>query len=389
MQLPDFGRFEEAEALLHEAASAAAEGLTDFGQQTYLTGLRVLLKSLDSDVKFCAGGREMAFGLMTQALIARLHTERGWKDHPHCKSLLLRKPLVITGIPRTGTTALHQLLAEDPQFQGLDHWLTSTPMPRPPRYLWNDHPHYQASERGLAQWYERVPALKKQHLVRADSVDECLEILMQDFVSNRFASTVAALSYDRWWQQQSELPSYQRMVDILRLIGNNDPDKTWLLKNPGHTWAASELLTVLPDACIVQTHRDPTVAIPSTASTIFTSRTAFEGEATDPEVLGRREAHIWRTALDRTLAARAGAADQFFDVRFSDFVSNPVRVVRAIYERFGFELTDETLARMTSWVQKHPQHEHGKHEVTAEQFGLTQAGLREYYWDYIERFDLH
>ena len=388
MKLPAVDCFEKAESLLHATASATAEGLTDFGDQSYLTGLRVLLRALDRDMHFCDGGRENAFGVMLQALVARLYTERGWKDYPEAKQLALNKPLVITGIPRSGTTALHRLLAVDPQFQGLNHWLTTSPLPRPPLSSWSANPHYQASEMALAQWQQLVPAMKQQHLVQVGEVDECLEVLMQDFVSNRFGATLAVPSYDAWWRKQSELPSYRRFTDTLRLIGSNDPEKTWLLKNPGHTWGARELLAVLPDACVVQTHRNPVEAIPSTASTMYTARVVFEGAAADASALGQREAQLWRDSLDRMSESRARTPERFHDVRFADFVADPLRIIRSIYDRFGFELTDETEARMQQWVQDHPRHEHGRHEFTAEQFGLTERGLRCQYRDYIEQFDL-
>jgi hypothetical protein len=146
------------------------------------------------------------------------------------------KPLVITGIPRSGTTALHLHLAMDPRFQGLNHWLTEVLQPWPPRSQWECNAHFKASVQGLQAMYRRAPALKRTHHVEAGDVDECLEVLMQEFVGNRFASMMAIDTYDRWWQEQNELVFYRRYLDVLRLIGANEPEKTWLLKNPGHIY---------------------------------------------------------------------------------------------------------------------------------------------------------
>ena len=136
------------EQQLHAAATQMSGGLTDFGPQDYLPGLRALLDSMLRDMQFSEIGRQFGMGTIAGTLAARLHTEHGWKQRPDYRRVEIRRPLVITGIPRTGTTALHKLLSMDPQFQGLEHWLTEAPQPRPPRETWATHPAYQASVAG-------------------------------------------------------------------------------------------------------------------------------------------------------------------------------------------------------------------------------------------------
>ena len=125
-------KFRDAEAVLHEAAIKQT-GLDDFGDSAYLDGLRVLLSALDTDLKLTGVYRERVFGSIVGVLIGRLYAAKGWREHPDCLQTAVRRPLIITGIPRTGTTALHKALSMDPQFQGLELWLAQTPMVRPPR----------------------------------------------------------------------------------------------------------------------------------------------------------------------------------------------------------------------------------------------------------------
>ena len=165
-------------------------------------------------------------------LTARLHTEKGWRERPDCRTIPIRRPLVITGIPRTGTTALHKLLSMDPQFQGLEHWLTETPMVRPAKETWASNPAYQASVAGLEAYFKIMPEMRKAHEMVAGEVEECLEVLRQSFLTNRFGAGIYLPSYDDWFFRQDERESYRRYADVLRLIGADEPEKRWLLKNP-------------------------------------------------------------------------------------------------------------------------------------------------------------
>jgi len=382
-------KFSGSEALLHDTA-AAATGFSDFGGDDYREGLGVLLAALDQGPPLTPLGRELIFGMILGTLVARLFTEAGWKQRPDCLRPPIRRPLVITGIPRTGTTALHKLLSLDPQFQGLDHWLTDTPMPRPPRETWSAHPCFQQSAAGLRMLFELVPELRISHDIAVDEVDECLEVLKQDFVSNRFGSTVDVPAYDEWFWPRSERASYRRYADVLRLIGADEPDKTWLLKNPGHLAQLECLLDVFPDACVVQTHRDPAKSVPSLCSLLQALRRGFYGAANRPELQGPREMRYWAQAAQSAMAVRARAArpQQFFDVDHRRFHAEPLTVVGEIYAHFGFALAAETRSRMREWLAANPAAKHGEHRYTPEQFGLTAGVVRERFAGYIRQHAL-
>jgi hypothetical protein len=378
-----------AEQQLHAAAKQMAGGLEDFGPSQYLPGLRALLDSMLREMQFTEIGRQFAMGTIAGTLAARLHTEAGWKRRPDFRKVTIRRPLVITGIPRTGTTALHKLLSLDPQFQGLEHWITEAPQPRPPRETWAANPAYQASVAGLEMFFSLMPEMRLAHDIVADEVDECLEVLRQDFVSNRFASGMYTPSYQGWLQQQDEGPSYRRFVDVLRLVGVDAPGQRWLLKNPGHVATMDVLLDVLPDACVIQTHRDPVKAIPSLCSTLHMARRMFEGDAARAAAIGPREVDYWATAMATTASVRATRDAQFHDVHHRDFHRDPMGVVRGIYDRFDLSLSDATARSMQQWIDASPTTRHGEHRYRLEDYGITAEQVRQRFADYIERHSIN
>jgi len=385
MQVPQ--RFSDAADWLHDTASAQT-GLRDFGPADYRDGLAVLLDALDRDPRIGDNRRPLALGMLTGPLIARLYTQEGWRRHPEYARLRIERPLVITGVPRTGTTALHKLLSMDPQFQGIERWLASTPMVRPPRERWADLPEFQACVAGLNAFLRFAPEMAAAHDMTADTVDECLDVLQQSFVSNTFTSTLDAPAYREWWYGCSELASYRRYADVLRLIGLAEPGKTWLLKNPGHLWGIDALLEVFPDARIVQTHRDPAEAVPSLCSVLEIAQRVYLGDGVRPTEMGPVEAEKWQRAVARTEAARARQPRQFHDVRHIDFRRDPMTVVHGIYERFGITLSAETEAGMRRWLAAQPAEQKAGGRFTAGTYGLRRADIHRQFADYIERYRL-
>lgn len=377
--------FASMEPLLHETASQMAGGLDDFGPPDYLPGLRVLLAAMDAETRFSPMGRQFAFGTLLGTLKARLHTQAGWKRRPEHRDVRIARPLVITGIPRTGTTALHKLLSMDPQFQGLERWLTEAPQPRPPRDTWAANPQFQATVAGLEAFFAAVPEMKLAHDMVADEVDECLEVLQQGFVTNRYPSSIFTPSYDRWFRAQDELPSYRRYADVLRLIGVDAPDRRWLLKNPGHVAQLDCLLEVFPDACVVQTHRDVVKAIGSISSTLHIARKMFEGDQVRLEAIGPRELDYWASAMESTARTRARHPARFHDVHHAEFLRDPMGVVRKIYERFDLALSPEAERRMRAWIAESPTSRHGEHRYDLTDYGVTAQQVKDRFAPYLER----
>jgi Sulfotransferase family len=378
-------KFVGSEDWLHETA-AAQVGASDFGGPEYLTGLRVLLEAYDADVKLDENGRERVFGLLLSVLIARLYAEQGWRRHPECLATEIHRPLIITGVPRTGTTTMQRLLSLDPRHQGVELWLSKAPMVRPPRDQWESHPVYQSTKAAMDALYQVHPEVRLIHEMLADEVDEDYNILVQNFCNNTFPAQVPIPTYDRWWRAQDETPSHLRFADNLKLIGFAEPDKRWVLRNPGHILSLDAVMAAFPDGLIIQTHRDPLKAIPSVCSLIMYGQRDTMGAQFDPVKIGRRENELWAFGVACAMKAQDQHPEKFYNVQFDDLLRDPIGVVRGVYRWAGMELVPAVEAKMNQWLKAHEAAKPGFHRYRAEDFGLTADQIRREYADYIERY---
>ena len=356
---------------LHESATRRT-GLSDFGPD-YRDGLSVLVESYASEAALTPLGEKIARASLRGALVARLLSESGWARFPEYADTPIQRPIFVTGLPRTGTTALHRLLAEDPAHQGLELWLAEAPHPRPPRDTWDDNPIYQAIAAGYAQHHVANPEFLGVHYMAADTVEECWQLLRQSLRSVSYECLAHIPTYSRWLAGQDWTPAYQRHRRNLQLIGLGDT-RRWVLKNPSHLFALDALLTVYPDALVIQTHREPRTAIASMCS-LSAHATAGWSERFTAEVIGRDQLELWARGLDTFTAERARHdPKQFYDVDYHDLVTDPLSTVEAIYHHFGLDLTDEARAAMTA---VHAESTSGKrrptHHYTLTDFNLTEA----------------
>lgn len=367
---------------LHEVARRETS-LSDFGDQTYKEGLRVLLHAFDNDQQLTESGWQSAYDGILRILRARLYSQRGWIEHPEVRKIPIQRPVVIIGLPRTGSTALHRLLAVDAQFQALETWLTEAPMIRPLRETWDTYTAYRACIANFEALYARLPELRKGHVFAADEVEECTLVLMQNFESSVWIVHQDLPTYARWFETRSARESYHRYVNVLRLIGAREPQRRWLLKSPHHTAELDSLFEVLPDACIIQTHRDPLMAIPSFCSGIYSSRKRdLDGQGAKPEIIGPKQCAYWRKILDRVSAVRDRPGTKFCDVDHRRFIADPLGVVRSIYDCFDLTLSPDIEEKMRAWVNASPTSRHGKHEYLVDSWGLTSAQICEYFAHY-------
>ena len=374
---------------LHELVTAET-GSDDFGPDDYLPGLTVLLQSMDYDPRFHEQGRRVAWGMIVGVLKGRAQAIRSMKDNPAYADHAVTSPVVITGVPRTGTTALHRLLAVDERFQGLQTWLLDSPMPRPPIASWGDYPEFRRTAANLEAQYAAAPDHKAVHFRAAEEVHECCMLLRQSFVSNLWACGPSAPTYDAWWQNQSEEAAYRHYFKCVQLIGMNDPDKRWLLKNPGHIDHLDLLLAVYPDAKVIQTHRDPAKAVPSLVSLLMQMHPLYEEGRADQRgpIMLRREVAKWARAVGRCDAVREAHPGKVLDVVHADFHNEPMAVVERIYAFIGMDIPDHTRAALARRIEEKPELQHGVHRYSIADFGMTAQEAREPFGEYVERFDL-
>jgi len=367
---------------LHESASRIT-GLTDFGTDDYGDGLRVLLESYAGEAALTPQGSKAKRSLLRGALVARLLSEAAWRQYPEHAATPITRPIFITGLPRTGTTALHRLLAADPANQGPELWLTEVPQPRPARETWADNPVFGAIQEGFRQHQHSHPELQSVHDIAADQVEECWQLLRQSMTSVSFECLALLPAYSRWLRAQDWQSAYARHRRNLQLIGLWDAGRRWVLKNPSHLFALPALLAVYPDALVIQTHRQPRTAIASVCS-LNAQASAGWSEVFRGEVVGRAQLELWAGGLHRFMADRAGRDPaQFLDVYYDDFVADPMRTVEGIYARLGSPLSDEARRAMTSRQSPGEPARRPTHHYALADFGLTGAAVDERFAGYL------
>ncbi|RMI30875.1 sulfotransferase family protein [Nocardia stercoris] len=362
---------------LHASATKVV-GLTDFGADSdYREALGVLLESYQRDAGLTELGSKMNRYFLRGALAARALSEAGFKANPGYADTVIDRPIFVTGLPRTGTTALHRLLAADPQHQALEMWLADFPQPRPPRDTWADNPIYQALDAGFAQHRVEHPEFMGVHYMSAAEVEECWQLLRQNVTSISYESLAYLPTYSQWLRGQDWTNSYARHKKNLQLIGLGDT-RRWVLKNPSHLFALDALMAVYPDALVIQTHRDPLQVIGSSCSL---SEQAAEGWSTafTPERIGSTQLELWSRGLREFTTARAKYDPaQFLDIDFEDLRADPMGTVDKIYSSFGLERTEAGIAAMRALDDESKSGDRRPvHNYTLETYGLTEAQVRD------------
>jgi Sulfotransferase family len=351
-------------------------GLTDFGPDDYTDGLAVLLESYARDADLTPLGRKRSRGMLRGALTSRLLSQAAWQAYPEHAAVRIERPVFVTGLPRTGTTALHRLLTADPGHQGLEMWLIEVPQPRPPRDTWAANPVFQQLQAAFEQHHIAHPEFMGVHYMAADQVEECWQLLRQSMRSISYECLAHLPGYSAWLRGQDWTAAYHRHRRNLQLIGLNEVGRRWVLKNPSHLFALDALLAVYPDALVIQTHRDPRTAIASVCSLAAQATDGWSGTFRGA-VLGQDQLDLWARGLDCFTAARARYDPaQFYDVQYETFTADPVGTVAAIYGHFGLPLTPAAKRAMHALhAASTAGHARPAHHYTLADFGLTPAGV--------------
>lgn len=369
-----------------EASASRLTTLTDFGGDDYRPGLRALLESYHQDEQLTELGRRVKRSELRGALVARLVSEAGFKLH-QVDDDAIERPIFVTGLPRTGTTALHRLLAADPAHQGLEQWLCEMPQPRPPRETWPANPVYQQIQAGFDRFYAAKPYFAGVHYIAAHTVEECWQLLRQSAMSVSYESLAHLPTYSAWLREQDWTPAYVRHRRNLALIGANDRDKRWVLKNPSHLFALDALLAVYPDALIVQTHRDVKTTLASSCSL---SALATEGYSTRfvADTIGRDQLDLLSRGAEQFMSARERHDPaHFYDVAYPDLVGDPVGTVEAIYRHFGLPWDHRVRAAAAAEdAASRSGRRAPVHRYSLADFGLTQAEVDERFATYTSRY---
>jgi hypothetical protein len=333
--------------LLEEAR--AETGLDDFGEDSFREGLERLVRALRAEADLNAVGQDALRKLIMGLLVQRLQIEDWYRRHPEIGDELIERPLIGLGLPRTGSTALSFLLAEDPGTRSLTSWEAARPCP-PPSTISGSDTRIEQRAADQAQTSQRWQTLM---LASATGPTECQGLMGLDFKSHYFQAFTRIPSYSRWLLNDADLtPTYQYERRVLKLLQWGFPARPWRLKSPSHLLFLDHLDRVFPDARFVMTHRDPAEVVVSVADLYASAASKFSDDI-DLRYIGALNVEHWSVGMQRALAFRAGGTDaRFYDIDFRAMQRDPIGEIRGLYAWLGEPVTEVFEDGMRRWWQE-------------------------------------
>ncbi|OGR31268.1 MAG: hypothetical protein A2139_09210 [Desulfobacca sp. RBG_16_60_12] len=373
--------------LLNQACERT--GLDDYGDDSFREGLRVLLGSYELDAELSFIGRICVNSDTMRLLSNRLRLVEDRRRHPGIGAEVIRRPLFITGLPRSGTTFLHALLAQDPAHRAPQVWEVMHPSPPPETASYATDRRIATTARQLKLADILMPDFKKVHLIGARLPQECIAITSHAFRSYAFETMSAVHSYRAWHDGQDKRPEYEFHRQFLQHLQWRCPGQRWVLKAPGHLLALEGLLQVYPDACILMTHRDPLKVLASCASFTEVLRRAFSDQV-DKAAMARQVSERWAEGAGLAVKHRQAGnlRQQMFDVQYLELVRDPMAMVRRIYEHFDLGLTKAAETAMERFLAENPKDKGGVHRYSLESFGLNPEVERRHFQSYLDCFGI-
>jgi Sulfotransferase family len=374
----------DADAL--HARAIADTGLDDFGPDDYRERLDVYLAALHDIDGMHAPGIVNFFGQLSQWLKNRLLLTDLLTRHPEIHNVELLPPVVIAGLPRTGTTHLHNLLGAAPSFRTLPYWESFEPFPLPSEEGIEPDPRAARMDIAVTMMNTLMPHFALMHEMTTEHVHEEIQLLANDF-STMFMETLAYVPrWESYYLAHDQTSTYEYLATQLKALQFLRGGRRWLLKSPQHLEQLPVLDKVFPGVAVVCTHRDPVpVAISMVAMLAYTARTHRSPVPVEDIAAG------WIDRLELMLAALVGdrdviPPDRSIDVSFDDFMADQLGVAEQVYGLVGEPMTDEVRAAMAEYLGGHQRGRLGKVLTSCEMFGLNEDDLRERFAPYVSRF---
>lgn len=376
-----------AGALIQRAKDAT--GLEHFGEDSFREGLEMLVLSADREARHNDSGRMMLEGMIADLLAKRLHVEDWYRCHPEIDEQEIVAPLMVLGLPRTGSTALHCLLAEDPDVRVIRNWEGMNPTPPPEFATRHNDPRIAIMQGHMDRRAAVTPRMQQMVPSSATSPVEDQLLMGHDFKSQIFQASNRIPSYVEWLNHKADLvPTFAYVKRVLKLLQWRCPPTRWRLKSPSYSLFIGALDQVFPDARYCMTHRDVGSVIPSVADLYF-EMGRITTDAPDKAWMGAVNVESCELGMRRMIAFRdAGHDHRFFDIHFAPFQQDPFPTMAALYDFLGEEFTPQAHANMAAWRTSTPRDKHGAHEYDPADFGLDGAELRARFRFYSDRFNV-
>jgi hypothetical protein len=333
-------------------AARGQTGLEDFGDDSFREGLERLVRAYDEESVLNDLGDVVLPYLITNHLAQRLQVEDWYHRHPEIDEERIEAPLIGLGLPRTGSTALSFLLAEDPHARSLRRWEATNPCP-PPSTVEPPDPRIEQAVAASVMQDEMAPRLAALVPSTPTGPEECQDLMALSFQSHYFQAFAHIPSYSAWLRDADLTATYQYEKRVLKLLQWGMPSRPWRLKCPSHLLWLDALDTVFPDARYVMTHRDPADVMVSVADLYCEVAKQFSA-GVDPRYMGRLNVDHWTVAMERLLEFRTvGRNDRFYDMSFTDVQRDPIGEVRKLYDWLGEPVTDDFELGMLRWWDEH------------------------------------
>jgi hypothetical protein len=360
-------------------------GTEDFGTRDFLEPLGLFLDELpEADLNLM--GRWMTHRFLMRLLVGRIQLTRLTVTDPGVLDEQIVEPLVVTGAPRTGTTILHALLAQDPAHRAPLGWELLYPVPPPREATAETDPRVGLADQELRLLAHVSADLDAIHEYSGRMTKECLSAMSFAFRSEEFTSRYDVPGFAGWLSACDMRPAYDAHRLVLQALQRSWSPRRWTLKSPVHLHALPTLRAVYPDARIVITHRDPLTLLGSVTSLIATLRWAY-GDRVDFTEIARTHARMYHADLDGLVTAQGrGELDAVHHVRYAEFMASPIDVIRSLYDAAGWKLSQDAEARMVGYLERRPQGLHGAHVYRFEDLGLDRPSERARFARYQEAF---
>jgi len=372
------------------AAAAEQTGLDDFGEARFREPLAVLCSALRTEAGLSPAGVTSAWTQLVMLLKNRLLVEDVLKRHPEIHELRVERPIIIAGLPRTGTTHLHNLMSADPALRSLPYWESLEPVLADAERQQRDapDPRVARTEQALEVLNTALPYFRRMHEMTTHHVHEEIQLLAIDFSTMLFETMAVMPSWRDWYKSTDQSPTYRYLETVLKVLQWQRGGVRWVLKSPQHLEQFRPLMATFPDATFVVTHRDP-VSITASLATMVSYSARLSHERVDPHRIGR----YWADRIEDMLHACVDErevlpADQSLDVRFPEFMADDVAMVERIYRVAGQAMTPDVRASMDSFMAEHPRGRHGGVIYELADFGLDREERRRALRFYVERFDV-
>lgn len=376
-------------SLLAEARKTAQ--LDDFGDSSFLEPLSVLINSLNEEAGLNSVGLATQHERLVNILVSRLRIQDYFSRYPEIADEKIKDTVAIVGFARTGTTMLQRCLAADKRFYAPLWYEVRFPAPFPGWDFNGPDPRIAAGKAEVAAVLEAQPDLAAIHPWDATAADEEIMLLEHAFYSTMPEVWCYLPSYQRWQEANDNTPGYEYLKQVLQFLQwqkkrkGHKGGQRWVLKTPHHLHFLDTLLKVFPDTKIIQTHRDPQETIPSLCSMIY-NMWAMGRDETDPHLVGHQFGIKWANSMRRTMAVRDQDPTRFMDVWYKDAVTEPVQVVKNVYQFLDMPFSDADEANLQQHLQANKREHRPAHRYSPEQFGFNTDWFQENFSEYRARF---